>query len=77
MLHIYPNPTQDVLNIESADFNAKSSIEILDSQGQSVDKIHFNNEGKVSHSLRTYPIGIYIIKIISDRNVYYQKFIKE
>lgn len=69
-LGIYPNPTTDVLNIKTQD--RVVSTMIFDITGK-VTNAPFSN-GQINVS--TLSKGIYILKVVTDKAVYQQKFIK-
>ena len=74
-LIIYPNPTKDDIYIISTNERI-NSYSILNTNGQRVmnkEKIKANKE-KIN--LTNIPKGMYIIKIITDNNVYSRKVIK-
>ena len=74
-LIIYPNPTRDDIYIISTNERI-NSYSILNTNGQRVmnkENIKANNE-KIN--LSNTPKGMYIIKIITDKNVYSRKVIK-
>ena len=69
---LYPNPTKDVLYI-----NTKLGIKIEKIQLYSITgKLLFNNKNNKEVSLRHFPKGIYILNIISDNNNFTKKIIK-
>lgn len=69
-LKIYPNPTNDIINIESS---TNKSIEIFDINGRLIiSKENSNN----SISLGSYPPGIYCIKIKTESGIVINKIIK-
>jgi hypothetical protein len=69
-LGIYPNPTTDVLNIKTQDIVVSTMI--FDITGK-VTNAPFSN-GQINVS--TLSKGIYILKVVTDKAVYQQKFIK-
>jgi hypothetical protein len=72
---IYPNPTNDILNIELDKGIDYLSIEIFNFMGQKVYETS-TTEKLVSITMRDYPMGIYIVKVIQDGVTYSQKVIK-
>lgn len=70
-VRIYPNPADNVLNINSSE--AIESVEILNLSGQ---KLSFSKESKINVSLL--PKGTYVIKVITaSGKIATQKFIKK
>ena len=77
---VYPNPATDDLTIESpclAGSQAqKSKIEILSINGQKIKEI-ITDEEKTVVDLRSFSGGVYIIRIITDKEIVTKKIIKE
>lgn len=68
---IYPNPTSDILNIQTE--QKISKIEILDTSGKLVKS---NSGSGKTINVSNLSKGIYLIKIYSDKNIINSKFIK-
>jgi len=58
--HIYPNPTQGIVNIEGISVN-KNHVVIYDSRGKEITKLTFSESRVID--LTSYESGLYIIKI--------------
>lgn len=67
---IYPNPTTDVLNIKTQD-KVMNAV-IFDLSGKMINAQINNGQINVS----TLTKGMYILKVVTDKAVYQQKFIK-
>lgn len=67
---IYPNPTNDILNIKDLDENV-TSIQIIDLNGRLCGE--YTNQPSIDIS--QYKSGTYILRIIRDNRVEQQKFI--
>ncbi|MEI7486953.1 MAG: DUF5074 domain-containing protein [Chryseobacterium sp.] len=67
---IYPNPTTDVLNIKTQD-KVMNAV-IFDLSGKMINAEINNGQINVS----TLTKGMYILKVVTDKAVYQQKFIK-
>lgn len=70
-LSIYPNPANNLLNIQSS--TQIQSVEVLNIQGQLVIKEGNVNQINVSNLTN----GVYMIRIATDNGVKVQKFVKE
>ena len=68
-IHVYPNPSKGVFTIKALEIE---SIEIVDLQGK---QIYEGREQKIN--LNQEPKGIYIIKIIADKQIITRKLIKQ
>lgn len=73
-INIYPNPTKGDVNIK-ADSKIKS-IEIYDAQGRIVQKQININSLATQISLRNNISGVYIIKVITEKEIFTKKIIK-
>lgn len=69
-LAIYPNPTADVLNIKTQDKIINAVI--FDLSGKVINEQINNGQINVSSLTK----GMYILKVVTDKAVYQQKFIK-
>jgi len=71
---IYPNPANEMININCPDIHSVKQIQIFDILGQEVfKKEQFVN----SIDIKKLSTGIYQLKITNDRGVHTKKFIKE
>ena len=74
-LIVYPNPTKDILIIEFSGIN-NGTIEITNIAGQIVFMERLN-DSRMEIKVSEYPVGMYILKFISEENETVAKFIKE
>ncbi|MDD2634997.1 MAG: T9SS type A sorting domain-containing protein [Bacteroidales bacterium] len=72
---LYPNPAQDKLNIENLN-DRILVIEIYSDQGQLVFKQTCSQDLKLSINTSELSQGLYIIKLITDKGVISQRFVK-
>jgi hypothetical protein len=72
-LSLYPNPTNGVLNLDVASNQLNSAYSIYDITGKIVLRNKLLNKSIDVSALSS---GTYILKLVSDQNVYTQKFIK-
>ncbi|MFA5819915.1 MAG: SBBP repeat-containing protein [Bacteroidales bacterium] len=72
-IYIYPNPATDNLTIEAPQ---KSTIEILDIQGQLIKTFAINGN-KTSINVSAFPSGMYFVKAKTEKGVAVKKFVKE
>ncbi len=69
---IYPNPVKDVLTIKSGNLII-DDIEIFDTLGKSLKKVKVINE---TISTKNLPIGVYMLRITSDKGIIIRKIVK-
>lgn len=69
-LSIYPNPTTEILNIKTLD--KVLEVSIYDLSGKQINTKLINGQINVSSLLK----GNYILRIVTDKSVYQEKFIK-
>ena len=75
---IYPNPTDDNVNIKLEGINGNVSIKILDNVGRALDNFntHVCSSGEIiSYSLDKFSKGIYFFVISDDKNTRVNKVI--
>lgn len=72
---IYPNPTNNKINIENV--NKESSIKIFNQSGTLVEEVNLSGKDDFSISVQGLKNGVYFLKVIQDnRVVKIEKFIK-
>lgn len=75
-LMLYPNPSKDLLKLQSNANLDKAKISIVDTTGKEVLKSEINAEKTVSIAALT--SGLYVLRIVSNEGIVaYKKFIKE
>lgn len=70
-LSIYPNPTTEILNVKTLD--KVLEVSIFDVTGKQINAKIVNGQINVNSLLK----GNYILRIVTDRSVYQEKFIKK
>ena len=74
IIHVWPNPTCNVLNIES-ELSTIDNVSILDVKGETVlQKAISENQTIINVSML--PVGMYILKVVCEKDVFVEKFIK-
>lgn len=63
-IQIYPNPTADFLNIRRGSIKGNLEYELYNMQGKIITRGKFSN-GSEQVNMKAFPVGMYIIKIIS------------
>jgi hypothetical protein len=82
-VYMYPNPAKEILNLEiTCSGITTANISIADSKGLSMlnaNQSHqlFKGYNKVELNVSTLPTGVYLLKIIEDKNIKIYKFVKE
>lgn len=74
---IYPNPTNDIVNIKilNADDKLKCNIQILDTNGKIIKSIS-TNENLIEINISDQPSGIYFIQCTVGDKIMYNKLLK-
>lgn len=75
-LKVFPNPTQNSLNIDLPIQNEEMTIELINSLGVSVYKTR-ESKPKLVVNTSSFSNGIYIVKVSTIKSVMFSKFIKE
>lgn len=73
---IYPNPTNNQLNLRLKTHISNLEIEIFSSTGRLVTEIKGNNTKNQKIDVSTLPAGFYFVKITGGNNVAIEKFLK-
>ena len=71
-LSVFPNPTNDIINVELENYNGEISLDLYDLSGK---LLHSTN--KKSIDIQEYTKGIYILKVAYGDRVQKVKIIKE
>jgi photosystem II stability/assembly factor-like uncharacterized protein len=72
---IFPNPSSNQITIETAPSENILSTELTDLQGRLIKKQDFGSGSKTVMDVYDVPKGLYLVKIISDKNIYSNKVI--
>ncbi len=75
-ISIYPNPANTTITIENSNFTKEQTISVFDMQGQLINTLVTNNK-KTSFDISSYPSGVYVIEVRTEKGVEVRKFIKE
>jgi hypothetical protein len=73
---ITPNPSFDRLNINLANLNSETKVEVFDILGK---RIHFNTltSAKSSINVSSWSLGIYLVKVTNGFGIQTKRFIKQ
>lgn len=74
---IWPNPASHVLNVAVPRISESGTVEILDLKGNSIKKWNYLLSRKIELLINDIPAGIYIIRIISNKNQFNRQFVIE
>jgi len=74
---LFPNPAKDAFTVEIIGPNKNITLELLNLQGQIVEKYQAGINGKVIVDLSNYPSGLYFACISNGRKYYAAKILKE
>lgn len=73
---MYPNPVNDILNIDLPEIAEKVTVEFYDQIGKLAYTQNLDTNSKTIN-IRGLATGIYILKVIADNKIGTQKFIKQ
>ncbi|MEM9547002.1 MAG: T9SS type A sorting domain-containing protein [Bacteroidota bacterium] len=73
-IHLYPNPTSSFITIENLEKGSYGFV--LTTSGQMVDQFYFKNYKEAQLSLDDLPGGIYLLKLVSNKESQLFKIIK-
>ncbi|MBE9481448.1 MAG: S8 family serine peptidase [Bacteroidetes bacterium] len=77
-LKLYPNPSEDILNIIISGVDDIFNLSIINMQGQEVyteKSVNFSNTKNISIDISNLPTGIYVLSLTSDKNKVNEKLI--
>jgi len=75
-LLLYPNPASDYITIETSLTSAKNQVSIQAVGGRQLITRQFT-ESKMNIDISNLPSGVYFVRLIADRLVQVQKFVKQ
>jgi uncharacterized repeat protein (TIGR03803 family) len=77
LFSIYPNPADDIIQIESLFTSKHLNVSINDNMGKTVKQIIFSNLAKITIDVKSLPAGIYTITIHNEKEMYSSSFLKK
>ena len=75
-IKLYPNPVKDILTLEGLNANTKTTISIIDLQGNTLAKA-FTTNSTYTWNIKQLPAGNYYVRIEADKKITTMKFVKE
>jgi hypothetical protein len=75
--NVYPNPTNDELNIDLTQFNSVDSVSIVDLNGRLVKNFININEQLISFSIKEFEVGAYFVIVRGKDGSVSKKIIKK
>ena len=80
LFRAYPNPFDHEIWIQPLkDIQTTGEIQLLDANGRTLQKfpfLHLKEKEQVKISLDSFPLGLYILRIINDESQWAQKIVK-
>jgi hypothetical protein len=73
MIAVYPNPTKDIINVTTSLNNVK--FDLFDMAGRKLRS--GENQKRAEIDMKNLPVGIYILQVNYDGNIYNKKIVKE
>jgi hypothetical protein len=73
----YPNPAKDIINITNSTEATISAIEITDTNGRVVKNVKLSDVAEAQINVADLSVGVYMMKIVSDKGILTKKVIKE
>ena len=68
-VHVYPNPSSGIVNIEFGNNTSAVTVRWIDMQGQVVSEDRLNGVRQRQYDLSSSPKGVYFLQVISDEGV--------
>ena len=76
LFKIYPNPTKEVLYLETLDEKEIRTVQIFDITGRLMIQKTLANQVKIKINVGELSVGLYMVKVVSDSGHYSAKFFK-
>ena len=76
-IQVYPNPTQGILHIQSADILKNITLNVFDYTGKKYVSQNYMNTSEIHISLSDYAKGIYLVQLIADNKIFTHKVVLE
>ncbi|WP_338766396.1 T9SS type A sorting domain-containing protein [Bernardetia sp. ABR2-2B] len=74
-IKVYPNPTTSLLNVELNTILNTSEVTLVNALGMELQKAKITNSNKITLDLNNLSNGIYFVKIISQKGIFYKKVV--
>ncbi len=74
-IKVYPNPTTSLLNIELNTILNVNEVALVNALGIELKKTIINNSDKITLDLNNLSNGIYFVKIVSQKGIFYKKVV--
>lgn len=76
MINIYPNPVNEILNIENK-YPQSISYQLISNDGKVLLEGNIDSDGGKQLNLSSYSSGVYHIRFLDDEKIYSEKIIKQ
>ncbi len=76
VISVYPNPSKDVINVNSS-INSFNSISIVDLNGRVVKNVNFDGVTEAQINISDLASGVYVMNVISEKETFSKKIVKE
>lgn len=73
----YPNPAKNIINISNSTEATISAIEMTDLNGRVVKNVKLSDVSEAQVNVADLSVGVYMMKIVSDKGILTKKVIKE
>lgn len=73
----FPNPAKDIVNVTNTTEATISAIEITDTNGRVVKNVKLSDVAEAQINVADLSVGVYMMKIVSDKGILTKKVIKE
>lgn len=77
IIKVYPNPTSEILNLEFNRNYESINVTISDLSGKSVLATSTKIRSELALNISNLSKGIYVLKLIADESIYFEKVIKK
>ncbi|MDP2385938.1 MAG: T9SS type A sorting domain-containing protein [Bacteroidota bacterium] len=74
---VYPNPANNVLNIDAGSSNTITGIKVMDILGKEISSQSKVNSSSLQLTISSLQSGVYLLHVTTEKGTYFGKFIKQ
>ncbi|WP_200975833.1 choice-of-anchor tandem repeat GloVer-containing protein [Echinicola sp. 20G] len=76
-IRVFPNPTENEVNVEVNNLDGIGTIELIDPLGRTIALKEYTGSGKHVFEIGSHIKGMYVVKVVSGRSVLIRKLVKK
>lgn len=76
-MNVYPNPANNVLNVDAGNNNTITGIKVMDILGKEISTQTKLNRSSETLNISSLQSGVYLLHVTTEKGIYFGKFIKQ